>query len=158
MTKFHGDSTRFETVAQVIWETYDQKIHYIADVAGGQGMLSRILNKKYNYESEVIDPRTYQLRGVDARAEEYTSDMADYYDLVIGLHPDQATRPVVESALVRPIFVVPCCNFWDRSRKLGRDALVDEICEYLNENDIKYKKLELPLTTPYRIAVYTLPR
>ena len=28
-----------------------------ADVAGGQGLLTRILNKKFHYHSEVIDPR-----------------------------------------------------------------------------------------------------
>ena len=65
-------------------------------------MLSRILNKKYNYQAEVIDPRHYQVVGVQNRQCEYVSDMASYYDLVIGLHPDEAVREVVESAKVRP--------------------------------------------------------
>jgi hypothetical protein len=40
--------------------------------------------------------------------------MADYYDLVVGLHPDQALRSVVESAERVAVLVVPCCNFWNR--------------------------------------------
>jgi hypothetical protein len=48
--RFHGDANRFEVVAAFIYERYGRSIRYIADVAGGRGMLSRILQKKYNYE------------------------------------------------------------------------------------------------------------
>ena len=53
-------------------------MQYIADVAGGQGMLSRILRKKYNYDCEVVDPRGYVLKGVPNRAEEFDAETADY--------------------------------------------------------------------------------
>lgn len=53
--------------------------------------------------------------------------MATYYDLVIGLHPDDALREVVNSARVRPVVVVPCCNFWSKTTKLGRDQLLAAI-------------------------------
>jgi hypothetical protein len=36
-----------------------------------------------------------------SRPEEYRADMAGYYDVVIGLHPDEALREVVSSAQVR---------------------------------------------------------
>ncbi len=78
--RFHGDPTRFGVVTKVINDKYGKNIHYIADVAGGQGMLARQLNKS-GYEAEVIDPRGWTLVGVPNRKEEYTSDMADYYDL-----------------------------------------------------------------------------
>jgi len=54
--KFHGDANRFDVMAAFIYDNFGKSVHYIADVAGGQGMLSRILNKKYNYSAEVIDP------------------------------------------------------------------------------------------------------
>ena len=98
-----------------------------ADVAGGQGMLARILAKQHNIDCEVIDPRGWVLRGVASRAEEYTASMADYYDVIVGLHPDEALRDVVASARSRPVVVVPCCNFWTRERRLDRDALLDAI-------------------------------
>ena len=88
--KLNGAVDRFEEVAEFIHDKFGNSIKYIADVAGGQGMLSRILNKKYNYESEVIDPRAYQVVGVNNRECEYKSSMAGYYDLVVGLHPDEA--------------------------------------------------------------------
>ena len=42
----HGAEGRFEEVAKFIYDTYGNSIKYIADVAGGQGALSRILNKQ----------------------------------------------------------------------------------------------------------------
>lgn len=57
--KFHGDANRFDVMAEFIYDSFGKSVHYIADVAGGQGMLSRILNKKYNYAAEVIDPRPH---------------------------------------------------------------------------------------------------
>jgi hypothetical protein len=153
--KCHGDETRFEIVADFIYNRFGNSIKYIADVAGGQGLLSRILNKKYNYESEVIDPRGYTLKGVPNRKSEYTSDMAGFYDLIVGLHPDEATRPVVESVFERPILVVPCCNFWDRTQKLGAKELVGSICDYLDENKIVYERVELNIKKPKNIALIT---
>jgi hypothetical protein len=90
-------------------------------------MLARHLSKRYNIDCEVVDPRGWVLRGVKSRAEAYRAEMADFYDVVVGLHPDEALREVVASAAVRPVVVVPCCNFWARDRRLGREALVDAI-------------------------------
>lgn len=149
--RFHGDPRRFEVVADFVAERYPRAT-YVADVAGGQGMLSRLLTKR-GFDPEVIDPRGNCLAGVRSRAELYTPDMADYYDLVVGLHPDQALRPVVESALLRPVLVVPCCNFWDRNTKLGRDALLDSITEYAHGHQLKAELVELGFRGPQNHAV-----
>ena len=69
--RFHGDPRRFDVLAAFVNDRWGTGVHYIADVAGGQGMLSRILRKKYNYDSEVVDPRGYVLKGVPNRAEEF---------------------------------------------------------------------------------------
>jgi hypothetical protein len=37
---------------------------------------------------------------------------------------------VVCSARVRPVVVVPCCNFWLRDTKLGRDEFLDAIMKH----------------------------
>src|SRR5688572_16284692 len=92
-------------------------------------MLARLLSKRHNIETDVVDPRGWVLRGVSSRNEHYRAEMADYFDVVVGLHPDEALREVVASAAVRPVVVVPCCNFWTRDEKLGRDALIDAIAE-----------------------------
>ena len=153
--KCNGDDSRFEEVANFIHDRFGNSIKYIADVAGGQGMLSRILNKKYNYESEVIDPRHYQVVGVNNRECEYKSDMAGFYDLIVGLHPDEAIRDVVKSAKIRPILVVPCCNFWDRNKKLGTKEMIKEICIWLDENNIDYEVITFNFKGPKNIGILT---
>ena len=153
--RLKGSVDRFEEIAEFIHDRFGNSIKYIADVAGGQGMLSRILNKKYNYESEVIDPRHYQVVGVNNRECEYKSDMADFYDLIIGLHPDGAIRNVVESAKVRPVLVVPCCNFWDKTKKLGTKEMIIEISKWLDEHKIKYEIIEFNFKGPKNIGILT---
>ena len=152
---FHGDPTRFEVVADFISQTFGNKLKDIADVAGGRGMLSRILNKKYNYNSVVFDPRGFALLGVESVTKEFNPRDASYYDLVIGLHPDQATRPVVEASLLTNTLVIPCCNFWDQTRKLGRDALLEEIEKYYIANKVVYKKVILDFEGPKNIGFVT---
>jgi len=154
--KFHGDPNRFEIITDFVTKKYGKNIKYIVDVAGGQGMLSRMLNKK-GYESEVIDPRGWTLKGVASRTEEYKSDMADYYDLIIGLHPDEAIQEVGHSALTRPVLVVPCCNFWDRTKKLGRDQLLEVIEEYYRKNKIKYERIVFNFKGPHNIGLISEP-
>jgi hypothetical protein len=122
---------------------------YVADVAGGQGMLSRLLRKQHNIESEVIDPRGWTLRGVPSRQEEFTADMADYYDVVVGLHPDEAIREVVLAAGRRPVLVVPCCNFWSATEKLGRDALIEVIAAFHLTGGGRTERVHFDFTGPY---------
>lgn len=158
MSRFHGDPERFEAVATFVAEEFGGDVRYVADVAGGQGQLARELRKRGGYEVEVIDPRPHRLRGVAGVAETFSADRASYYDLVIGLHPDEATRAVVEAAIVRPIVIVPCCNFWDRDRKLGRDALLDAIEGWLEDRDIASRRVQLAFAGPMNIALVTSAR
>ena len=151
--KCHGDGGRFEIVAEYVYARFGGGVKYIADVAGGQGLLSRILNKKYNYEAEVIDPRGYALKGVPSKQVEYSPDMANFYDLIIGLHPDGATRAVAESAVFRPVLLVPCCNEWDKTRKLGTRELTLAICEYFNSMAIPNETVEFNFKKPKNVGI-----
>ena len=153
--KCHGDENRFEAVADFIHEYYGATVKYIADVAGGQGLLSRVLKKRYNYESEVIDPRGFVLKGVSNRACEYSVEMASYYDLIVGLHPDEATKPVVHSALIKPILVVPCCNHWNEEIKLSSKELILSIEDYLKENDVSFERTTFNFKGPKNIGIIT---
>lgn len=154
--RFHGDPARFDVLAGFVVERFPDA-RYVADVAGGQGMLARLLAKRYGLECDVIDPRGWTLTGVAHREVEYTSDMADYYDLVVGLHPDEALRPVVESATVRPVVVVPCCNFWSRSERLGRDALVDAIGAHQHEIGGTTESVSFAFAGPKNTGLVLIP-
>ena len=81
--------------------------------------------------------------------------MADFYDFIIGLHPDEAIREVVESAKTRPILVLPCCNFWDRTKKLGTKEMVEEITRWLDINNIKYEVIIFNFKGPKNIGILT---
>ncbi|GHJ47216.1 hypothetical protein Cs7R123_45580 [Catellatospora sp. TT07R-123] len=154
--RFHGDETRFDVLAEFITTRFPQA-RYVADVAGGQGMLTRLLRKRFGLEAEVVDPRGWTLKGVPARAEPYLAALADYYDLIVGLHPDEALREVVDSARVRPVLVVPCCNFWDRDRKLGRDELLAAITAHHRALGGRCEHVELAFRGPKNHALVLLP-
>jgi hypothetical protein len=154
--QFHGDASRFDVVAAFIYERYGRSIQYIADVAGGRGMLCRILQKKYNYECEVIDPRGWTLKGVDNRQTELDPSVATYYDLIVGLHPDEATRAVAEAALVRPAVLVPCCNFWSEE-KLGRDELVEAIEDFYRQHHVRFERVVFDFKGPKNIGIVSEP-
>jgi hypothetical protein len=153
--RFHGDPERFGVVAQFVADFHGDAVRYVADVAGGQGQLARELRKRHGYEAEVVDPRPHRLRGVPGEAAPFSAERATYYDLVVGLHPDGATRAVVEAALVRPIVLVPCCNFWDRSLRLGRDALLDAIETWLAERGVASRRESLGFDGPMNVALVT---
>lgn len=120
-------------------------------------MLARVLNKKYGYTAEVVDPRGTALRGVPNDRGAFAPHHASYYDLIIGLHPDEATRPVAEAATVRPVILVPCCNFWDDSQRLGRDALLDAIADYYDANRVRYERVALAFRGPMNLALVSTP-
>lgn len=154
--RFHGDANRFEVVADFVNDRYGNSIRYIADVAGGQGMLARVLRKKYNYDCEVVDPRGWTLTGVPGRSEEFDPSQAAYYDLILGLHPDEATRAVARAALVRPAILIPCCNFWSED-KLGRDELVEAIAAYYRQHGVRYEIVTFGFSGPKNIGLVSEP-
>jgi hypothetical protein len=155
--RFHGDPARFDLLAEFVGERFGNSVEFVADVAGGQGMLARQLRKRHNYRAEVVDPRGWTLKGVESRAVPYVAGDAAYYDLVVGLHPDQALREVVHSALVRPTVVVPCCNFWRDDERLGRDALAESIAQWYRQNHIRYERVDFPFRGPQSLGFVTSP-
>jgi hypothetical protein len=152
---FHGDARRFEVLADYVAERYGNSVRCIADVAGGQGMLARLLAKR-NYETEVVDPRGWVMRGVRSRAEAFDAGMADYYDLIIGLHPDEATRAVAAAAIVRPAIILPCCNFWSEER-LGRDKLLEAIEQYYRDHGVRFERVVFDFRGPKNIGLVSEP-
>lgn len=152
--RIHGSSERFELVSRFVAERFP-KARYVADVAGGQGYLARELAKN-GFLPEVIDPRGNTLVGVDSRAELFDHKNADYYDVLVGLHPDGATRELVYSAFVRPVVLVPCCNFW-AEEKLGRDALLDSIEEFALNKGLAVERLEFDFQGPKNLGLLLEP-
>jgi len=124
-----GDSKRHSVFAEFIVRTFpDAKT--VADVAGGRGGLSFRL-WELGIESVIIDPREVRFphrirralrkksiqegRIVDIR--HIRKDVRDVdlgeFDLIAGLHPDDATEPALRAAAIcqKDFAIVPCCVF-----------------------------------------------
>jgi len=153
----YGDPKRFEVVADFVISRYSgTDIRYVADVAGGKGLLTRELSKKGNFICELIDPRPIALKGIQHLSEQFRSEMADYYDLLVGLHPDDALRELAKAALIRPVVLVPCCNFWDNQRRSQKE-LIGAIEDFYQQNSIRFEQITLKFKGPKNIAIVSEP-
>ena len=154
--RFHGDPERFRAVAAFVAARYGRTVRTVADVAGGQGMLARILAKRYGYTVEVVDPRPFVLRGVAHRAVAFDPAEAPYYDLLVALHPDQATRAVAVAARSRPAVLIPCCNFWAPER-LGQEALLRAIEADFDRHGVTHERVRLDFAGPKHVGLVSRP-
>jgi hypothetical protein len=104
-----ADRRRFELFAHFCAERFPDA-RRVFDVAGGMGRLNEELTR-LSREVTTFDCRHKRL---DVRFVErqFTADEQGECDLVVGLHPDGATRVIVEFAARRrvPFAVVPCCS------------------------------------------------
>ena len=62
---------------------------------------------------------------------------------------------VIEFAKTRQVLVVPCCNFWDKTKKLGTKEMIVEISKWLDENKIKYEIITFKFKGPKNIGILT---
>lgn len=124
-----NDKRRFRAFAEFIQRTYPDA-RTIADVAGGRGTLSYFL-RELGYESTIIDSRDARMprfmrrslrkqsmklgRLVEVPRVVGTVQEVDLrgFDLIVALHPDEATEHAVRSAIAlgKDFAVVPCCSF-----------------------------------------------
>jgi hypothetical protein len=140
------DGRRFRVFAEFIHKTYPQ-VHRVADVAGGHGGVSFHLYR-FGYAATIIDERDVHLPGRLKRVLRKESvkqgriveiprlvkrvqdvDLGSY-DLIVALHPDEATEHVVRAGIEhgKDFAVVPCCVFpldgVRRSREEWREYLI----------------------------------
>jgi hypothetical protein len=59
---------------------------------------------------------------------------------------------------VRPTILVPCCNFWDQKRKLGRDALIADITAHHTRLGGRVEPHELGFSGPHNRALVLTAR
>lgn len=136
-----GDSCRFKIFADFIARNY--KPCKVADVAGGKGILSWELQKR-GFEPTIIDPRVrYNIQRFKAIKSLFKEEFVNNFDLLIGMHPDGATEPIIRYAKKynKKFAVVPCCVIpIDKNKKFGEN-------EWLNylKNIAGYKAKEAQL-------------
>jgi hypothetical protein len=103
-----ADLQRFAVFARFLVERFSAP--RIFDVAGGQGKLNEALTALGRHVA-TFDRRHKHL-GVNYVERVFTLDEPCDAGLVVGLHPDGATRVIIEYAALHriPFAVVPCCS------------------------------------------------
>jgi hypothetical protein len=117
-----GDKRRFDCFADFIASRVSDKSVRIADVACGKAYLSWALKSrgfKHISPFELFPRRAagglVRRLGLQVRA--FTPEIAKDFDLIVGMHPDEATDICLHGAATNGamVFVVPCCirpNQW----------------------------------------------
>ena len=106
-----GDSQRFKVFSKEINQKFPTtKYKTIADIAGGKGYLNKELTKK-GYRVTTFDKRNNNTTGVTFKKQFFNEKSPGKYDLLVGMHPDQATDVIITEAAKRnvPFAIVPCC-------------------------------------------------
>jgi len=103
-----ADKRRFDIFASFIVERFAAP--RIFDIAGGQGRLNEALTK-LGRTVTTFDLRHKHLP-VRYAQRIFTLEEPCEADLLVGMHPDGATRVIIEYAAQhrRPFAVVPCCS------------------------------------------------
>lgn len=103
-----ADKRRFDLFADFIVSRFPAPRVY--DVAGGQGRLNEALTKRGRAVT-TFDLRHKHLPVTYAQRI-FTLDEPCEAELVVGMHPDGATRVIIEYAARHrlPFAVVPCCS------------------------------------------------
>jgi len=113
-----GDRKRFRVFADFLAEHFEPERHpRVADVAGGCGRLAVELKKRGYERIWVIDPRAPRGNPWHERREFLGAEDPIQVDLVVGMHPDEATLLILEYAATGgkakagpvPFAVCPCC-------------------------------------------------
>lgn len=113
-----GDDKRNEVFARFIKKQFP-KATTVLCVADGKGVLARKLaNKKFSVVVIENKPR-FEGRGhkkIEYRKGWFTGNVKVEQDLIVAMHPDEATAEVIEAAnkSKKPFAIVPCCVKGDR--------------------------------------------
>jgi len=134
----------------------------ILDIAGGRGDLAFELSTKFGLTCFIVDPRGQKLKRWQSKYLKKNPEavlpthLTTYFDedfftsnptvdvdqvrLVVGLHPDEATEPLVNTALKFqvPFSVIPCCVFSldNPQRRLAdgsNPTSYEDFCRFLKE-------------------------
>jgi hypothetical protein len=124
-----GDTARHRVFADYIAERWPDRTLRIADVAGGHGSLNAELYRRGYRTVTTFDKR--RGRWTDRKHYRYghfTVPDAAEFDLLVGMHPDEATDVILAASGAHhvPAVVVPCCprpTVWDYTGR-GQDEWI----------------------------------
>ena len=107
-----GDTKRFDAYAKYLSKNFPKQCT-VADVAGGKGYLQTAL-RGIGFENVVTFDKRKGRKDRPKMRYQYRyfgSEVKENFDLLVGLHPDEATDVIITEAWKRKIAfsIVPCC-------------------------------------------------
>lgn len=106
-----GDSRRFVVFTKEIQNKFLlKKYKKIADIAGGKSYLNYEL-KKIGYSVTTYDKRKVKRNNITFKYCYFNEKIKDNHDLLVGMHPNEATDIIITQAAKRniPFIIVHCC-------------------------------------------------
>ncbi|MBL9077859.1 MAG: hypothetical protein JNL08_10165 [Planctomycetes bacterium] len=143
-----GDRRRFELFADFVVRRFPAA-RTVFDIAGGMGRLNSELSAR-GRDVTTFD-RRWKRAEVRYAERLFTLDEPCACDLLVGMHPDGATRVIVEYAAryARPFAIVPCCSDNGMSYK----PWLRHLAELARERGLDVDEASLPMTGRARVLV-----
>lgn len=145
-----ADKRRFDLFAAMLAERFPDAVR-VFDVAGGMGRLNEALTK-LGREVTTFDVRHKHLP-VRFAERIFTVDEPCEADLVAGMHPDGATRVIIEYAGKHriPFAVVPCCS----DNSLPYKPWMRHLAELGRDQGLEVSEAQLPMDGRARVILGT---
>lgn len=147
-----ADPRRFDLFADFVTRRFPAA-RAVFDIAGGMGKLNLALTAR-GREVTTFD-RRWKRAAVRYAERLFTLEEPCACDLLVGMHPDGATRVIVEYAARhrRPFAIVPCCSDNGMSYK----PWMRHLAELGRSLGLEVEEAALPMAGRARVLIGTVP-
>lgn len=143
-----ADKRRFDLFAELLRTQFPAATR-VFDVAGGMGKLNEALSRR---GCEVITfDRRHKHLPVTFAEREFTLDEPCACDLVVGMHPDGATRVIIDYAAKHrvPFAIVPCCS----DNSMPYKPWMRHLADRATTQGLVVQEVELPMEGRARVIL-----
>jgi hypothetical protein len=143
-----ADKRRFDLFADMLRGTFPEA-RRVFDVAGGMGKLNEALTRR---GCEVITfDRRHKHLPVKFAEREFTLDEPCEAELIVGMHPDGATRVIIDYAAKHgvPFAIVPCCS----DNSMPYKPWMRHLAERATTQGLIVSEVELPMDGRARVIL-----
>ena len=143
-----ADKRRFDLFAELLRTRFPDAVR-VFDVAGGQGKLNDALTRR-GCQVVTFDRRHKHLP-VTFAEREFTVEEPCECELVVGMHPDGATRVIIDYAAQHkvPFAIVPCCS----DNSMPYKPWMRHLAALAVERGLKVEEVELPMEGRARVIL-----
>ena len=147
-----ADKRRFDLFAELLRGRFPNA-RRVFDVAGGQGKLNEALTRR-GCEVLTFDRRHKHLP-VTFAERDFTLEEPCACELVVGMHPDGATRVIIDYAAMHrvPFAIVPCCS----DNSMPYKPWMRHLGELATAQGLVVTETELPMEGRARVILGELP-